>query len=116
MSEDELRQALTTLAEPGTPPGGATPRLVAAVERRRRRTTVALAAASVVVVVGIGATLAALPPGGGDRVDEPAADVGRWTTIATSPLAPRTYETSVWTGEEMLVFGGNDAAPCPPNA
>ena len=115
MSEDELRRALTALAEPGTPPGGAAPRIVAAVERRRRRTVTALAAASMAAVLGIGATLAALPDGG-DRVDEPAADVGRWSRIATSPLAPRMYETSVWTGTEMLVFGGNDERPCPPNA
>jgi hypothetical protein len=29
-----------------------------------------------------------------------------WKTIAASPLSPRTGSVAVWTGKEMLVFGG----------
>ena len=116
MSEDELRRALTALAEPGTPPGGAAPRhgrrgRAAPAPDRDRRSPPASAA------VGRRDRRHArrAPPDGGDRVDEPAADVGRWSTDRDVARWRRgSYETSVWTGNEMLVFGGNDARPCPP--
>lgn len=38
-----------------------------------------------------------------------------WHTMAASPLSTREYATSVWTGKEVLVFGG-DRYPCAPNA
>jgi hypothetical protein len=36
-----------------------------------------------------------------------------WTAIAASPLAPRVGSVAVWTGKEMLVFGGTgpDTSP-----
>lgn len=39
-----------------------------------------------------------------------------WTRIAEGPLSPRQGEMVVWTGREMLVIGGYDGPPCPPNA
>jgi hypothetical protein len=38
-----------------------------------------------------------------------------WHAMAASPLSAREYATSVWTGKEVLVFGG-DRYPCAPNA
>jgi hypothetical protein len=35
-----------------------------------------------------------------------------WQEVATSPLSPRVGSSAVWTGEEVLVFGGNDDPPC----
>ena len=32
----------------------------------------------------------------------------RWGQLARSPLAPRAYSASAWTGEELLVWGGTD--------
>ena len=39
-----------------------------------------------------------------------------WRETAPPPLAPREYPTGFWTGEEVILVGGSDAPPCPPNA
>lgn len=39
-----------------------------------------------------------------------------WTALPPSPLAAREGATAVWTGSLVLVVGGTDAPPCPPNA
>ncbi|MCA1843121.1 MAG: hypothetical protein LC792_07995, partial [Actinobacteria bacterium] len=36
---------------------------------------------------------------------DPASDT--WRRIAASPLTPRTASTQVWTGKELLVWGGD---------
>jgi hypothetical protein len=54
---------------------------------------------------------------GADPTD-PGADAEpatTWVRLAESPLSPRTGATGVWTGEDVLVFGGEQVA-CPPNA
>jgi hypothetical protein len=33
----------------------------------------------------------------------------RWTPIPPAPLSPRGFHTAVWTGTEMLVWGGSTA-------
>ena len=35
---------------------------------------------------------------------DPAAN--RWQTFAAGPLSSRVLHTAVWTGQEMLVWGG----------
>ena len=35
-----------------------------------------------------------------------AAAGGEWSAMAESPLAPRRYPTSLWTGDEVLIWGG----------
>ena len=45
-------------------------------------------------------------------MEEPSA----WQRLPDSPLSPREYQTAHWTGEEVLLIGGSDAPPCPPNA
>jgi len=32
----------------------------------------------------------------------------RWVQMAASPLAPRAYPASTWTGDELLIWGGSD--------
>ena len=49
----------------------------------------------------------------GAPVGEPSGD---WHRVDGAPLGPREGATGVWTGEEVLLFGGRDARPCPPNA
>lgn len=39
-----------------------------------------------------------------------------WHQVADPPLSPRLGATAVWTGHEVLVFGGDPGKPCPPNA
>ncbi|HEX6076373.1 MAG TPA: hypothetical protein VFZ32_14060 [Micromonosporaceae bacterium] len=41
---------------------------------------------------------------------------GDWRQVRGVPLSPRENAVGVWTGEEVLLFGGSDARPCPPNA
>lgn len=43
----------------------------------------------------------------GDRDERPTEpDGGRWRRLAPSPLAPRSGHVAVWTGAELLVWGG----------
>lgn len=44
-----------------------------------------------------------------------AAPRVHWHEMSDGPLSAREYATSVWTGKEVLVFGG-DRYPCAPNA
>ena len=39
-----------------------------------------------------------------------------WAALPASPLSPRTEAHAFWTGERVLVIGGSDGQPCPPNA
>jgi len=114
-----LRRQLPALTTPVAPPEDAASRVRRAVWRRRRRARVAVGA-------GVAATLAlvvlvplAVAGGiGSDSSGDPADDdgVGRWEPIAPSPLSARAGSASVWTGEEMIVVGGNVGPPCPPTA
>lgn len=45
------------------------------------------------------------PPGPEGAAYDPAAR--SWRTLPTAPIAGRTLHTAVWTGSEMLVWGGN---------
>jgi hypothetical protein len=60
------------------------------------------------------AALLAAGCGAGGRVDYAAP--GSWRKAPSPPLSPRESARAVWTGHEVLVVGGSDAPPCPPNA
>lgn len=50
---------------------------------------------------------AGLPPGCGTPAGGAAAlAAGRWERFPSGPLSPRIGETEVWTGRELLVWGG----------
>lgn len=72
---------------------------------RPKRRPVLLVGAAVLMVVVIGAALLARAPA--DQI--PAAE-GSWTPMASSPLEARFDPISLWTGTELLVWGGHDAA------
>lgn len=77
--------------------------------RRRFRSLVALAAASAVLfLAACGADESSLP----DRGRGSAA----WREVPAGPLGPREGALGLWTGREVLLIGGSDAPPCPPNA
>ena len=50
----------------------------------------------------------------GDQVHDDGAAfnpaTGIWRTLAASPLSPRSGAAAVWTGEEVLIWGGGQDA------
>ncbi|MBL7258760.1 kelch repeat-containing protein [Paractinoplanes lichenicola] len=50
-----------------------------------------------------------------EAAEQEAAKAG-WRKVSGSPLGPREQTLGLWTGREVLLIGGSDATPCPPNA
>lgn len=78
---------------------------------------VAVPVAVALVLVGCGTA----PGPGNDAAGQPApeatsAGAGGWSTAAPAPLAPRHSAHVVAVGDEVVVFGGNASAVCPPAA
>jgi hypothetical protein len=44
------------------------------------------------------------------------AEARPWKELPAPPLSPRELPAGFWTGEEVILVGGSDAPPCPPNA
>jgi hypothetical protein len=44
------------------------------------------------------------------------AETRPWKALPDPPLSPRELPAGFWTGEEVVLVGGSDAPPCPPNA
>jgi hypothetical protein len=89
--------------------------------RQRRWRTIpgtALALATVIVVVVAvalaGGTSAHLAPGNGSAHRPPPTVAqllaGSWSTIPAAPIAPRQNASIVWTGQELVVWGGASGA------
>ena len=53
---------------------------------------------------------------GGSAAPDGARDSSAWLPVPASPLTPRAGALGLWTGSEVLLIGGNDAAPCPASA
>lgn len=68
------------------------------------------AAGLALLAAGCGETAAG--PGAGGA---PTGD-GEWRPVAESPLSPREAPLTVTVGGKILVIGGSDGPPCPPNA
>ena len=77
---------------------------------RSRRWLVPVAAVAAVVLLLVGVAVALRP--GTDHRDQGHVEVGpnpvegSWAPMATSPLSPREAAVSVWTGTEVIVWGG----------
>ena len=117
MLEDSLRTLFTVEAAADQPPshisvpaGGRSARVR---QRLRRALTIGspvLAAAAViaVIVASVGLT------GGGERIARPTGPgtslgvpgAAGWTRLPRAPIAPRSEYAAVWTGKEMIVWGG----------
>ena len=77
-----------------------------------------------VLVVAVASGLAACGSSDADRPAQAtpdarstpaaAAPAAEWETLPPSPLSPRAAAVGVWTGEEVLVIGGEPEAWCPP--
>ena len=122
MLEDNLRTlfALEAEADPpmshiSVPAAGRSARMR---QRQRRALTIGspvLAAAAVIVVIATSVGLSGVAfSGGGERIARPtrtamppaAAGSASWTRIPRAPIAPRSEYGAVWTGKEMIVWGG----------
>lgn len=68
------------------------------------------AAAVIVVVVGVWALTRNR---GHEEIADIAGPADEWTRTAPSPLSPRNAAKSVWTGTEVIVFGGTTQPECP---
>ena len=76
----------------------------------------------VVAVAVVGVALVAVAAGvwaQRDRLRHPSATVSEaghyddaWQQVTESPLSARVNADAVWTGDEVLVFGGDEDAPC----
>jgi hypothetical protein len=117
MLEDNLKTLFTLEAEADQPPSQISVPAAghSALQRRRRRRAVTigspvLAAAAVIAVIATSIALA----GGGERNPHPVAPEmpltapgpAGWARLPKAPIAPRSEYTAVWTGKEMIVWGG----------
>lgn len=117
MTEPDLREAFRTLAAPGTPPLGARDQILASVQRRRIRRRIVTGTGLVAAAALVATTVIAVHRG--PHAPEPVTPrpaASTWTPIDPGPLSARHEQATVWTGKEMLVFGGSGARPCPPTA
>ena len=82
-------------------------------QRRQRALTIGsplLAAAAVTAVIAASVALG----GGGERIARPTGPgmplavpgSAGWTRLPRAPIAPRSEYAAVWTGKEMIVWGG----------
>jgi len=120
MFEDNLRTLFTLEAEADQPPSQISVPVAgrnARVRQRRRRALMigspVLAAAAVIAVIATSVALA----GGGERIPRPTSPTGpamplavpgsaSWTRLPRAPIGPRSEYAAVWTGKEMIVWGG----------
>jgi hypothetical protein len=80
--------------------------------RRRHPVVIALLAAGLVVGVTVGIVALTTsrefaPPSNTAAAGNPATDRGAWQSLEPSPLGTRAGVHPVWTGDEVLVWGGN---------
>ena len=106
----ELGQMLDDLAGPQQ---GVDPRAVRArVARRQRHRRSRRMAVALGLVAFLGASAGALVIGQGEgRTPQPldvvgGAGAGVWTSLSPSPVDDRTSASVVWTGTELIVWGG----------
>ena len=121
-AEDRVRELLTQAADPPGPPlvAPAGDLLTRARRRRRRRMVVQVTVSACAVLAAVLVPLGLLSAGPGHHRPAPPADgyptsgpataqaLGhdRWTVIAPSPIEARSQPAAVWTGSQMLVWGG----------
>jgi hypothetical protein len=115
--DDRIITALRDLADQAAPPRLSVDAAWSAGRRRRwaaiSGAAVAMAAA-IATVVAVSPLLTSPAARGGGKTDHPAypaASQGapvsaRWTRLPKAPVAARSEYAAVWTGKEMIVWGG----------
>ncbi len=119
--EDRLRADLPRLADVITQAPVRRAQSVAAFRPppRLRRRVVAVAVAACFALAAIATVVSLRRHQGATVTSQPAADggaVGTWRTLPPSPLGPRGRPVTVWTGTEVLVWGGYRGDPSAPLA
>jgi hypothetical protein len=108
--EPTLRQGLATLAReavPDTPASLPTlPPMHAARTRRERHLGPRLLAAGIAVAVATASVAVALAVHGGGSHTPIVQPTSQWTKIASSPLTPRSSQAAVFTGRDVIIWGG----------
>ena len=117
MLEDNLRTLFTVEAEADQPPSHISVPVAGRSARVRQRLQRALtigspllAAAAVIAVIATSVALG----GGGERIARPARPAtslavpgsAGWARLPRAPIAPRSEYAAVWTGKQMIVWGG----------
>jgi len=120
MLEDNLRTLFTLEAEADQPPShisvpaaGRSARVRQRLERTLTIGSPLLAAAAVTAVIATSVALF----GGGERISRPTKPArpatplavpgsASWTRLPGAPIAPRSEYAAVWTGKQMIVWGG----------
>lgn len=106
MYDEHLAAAVKDAGDSFTPPAPDV-RGIARRGRNRLWTTRLATAASIVLIAGGAAAVVRVAVSGDQRAARPAAAPSlQWTPIARSPLEARRHPVSVWTGRELIVWGG----------
>jgi hypothetical protein len=112
--EERLRRELRTSAAAVTVAEDLPGRVDRRVRRRRRHAAGVRVAAGIITVTALAAGLAvSRDQGGMTEVITPAVGTpaeGMWEPLPGAPITPRFQQAAVWTGEEMIVFGGYDGS------
>jgi hypothetical protein len=69
-----------------------------------------VATLTVMAALTLAACLGGAPP------TTPSLEPAGWAQLPAGPLSARHGALAFWTGAEVLILGGRDTAPCPPNA
>lgn len=116
--DDRLRTELRGRASATQPSADLARVMGAAVGRRRRRGQTVAATAMVALLAVVGGALLVRGDEDSTRVVTTPNPVeptpGQWSPMPDGPLSPRTRSLAFTVGDEVLIFGGNPTAGCPP--
>lgn len=118
---EQLRSGLDQAARPVYPSGNFDEMFTRRVRRRHRRRRTSIAGASLMAGAALAGIVVAVQhqrpsPTSVHYATAPTASGGTargawsWTPLPTAPIAPRIQDFSVWTGTEMIVWGGAGAS------
>jgi len=112
--EHDLRQGLATLAREAVPEAPASLSTLTPMRsnetRRERRFAPRWLAAGIAIAVATASVVVALSVHGGSHTP-PVQPSPEWTKVAPFPLEPRSSQVAVFTGRDLIVWGGrSDAA------
>jgi Kelch motif len=115
--EGELRRGTRRAAATVVVPDGLWPAVEHGIRRRARSRRLVRVAVAAVLVVILGTSLVLVRGGDGASRETgeplPPAAGDEWPVLPEAPIAPRLQNDAVWTGHEMVVYGGvrPDGAP-----
>ncbi|HUS61544.1 MAG TPA: hypothetical protein VMY34_05055 [Acidimicrobiales bacterium] len=110
--ESKVRERLARMADDaGAPSPDLRRRVLREAADRRRLRFVLVPAAALATVAALVLAALVVQRDGNDVVTvtpAPSVEAGAWRTLPEAPIAPREEMVAVWTGTEMIVWGGRD--------